>query len=110
MDVQYHAPANSSCRPLARVRTPDVDLVLPLSMHNELGGSGKPGATNPEQLFAAGYAACFENAVLRAARERRVRLDGSSVTARVGIGRTGNGRFNLRVGLAVTLPGLERPE
>jgi osmotically inducible protein OsmC len=79
-------------------------------MPKELGGSGKPGTTNPEQLFAAGYAACFENALLRAAREQKLKLSGSSVTATVGIGRRDDGRFGLEVALAVKLDGIERAE
>lgn len=110
MDVQYTAEATSAGGREGRVRTPDGALDLPLSMPKELGGSGRPGTTNPESLFAAGYAACFENALLHAARERKVRLNGSSVTARVGIGRMENGRFDLKVDLAVSLPGLERSE
>ena len=96
MDVLYTAEATSSGGREGRVQTSDGVIDLPLSMPKELGGLGKPGTTNPEELFAAGYAACFENAMLRAARERKVRLEGSSVTARVGIGRMENGRFTLR--------------
>lgn len=106
----YTAEATSSGGRQGRVRTADGVIDLPLSMPKELGGAGRPGASNPEALFAAGYAACFENALLRAARERKVRLDsGSSVTARVGIGRVENTRFTLKVDLAVSLPGIERP-
>ena len=108
MNAQYVAAATSSGGREGRVRSSDGVLDLPLSMPKELGGSGKPGTTNPEQLFAAGYAACFENALLRAARERKVRLNGSSVTARVGIGRREDGLFALEVALAVSLPGVER--
>ena len=110
MDVMYTAEATSSGGREGRVRTADGVIDLPLSMPKELGGLGKPGTTNPEELFAAGYAACFENAMLRAARERKVRLEGSSVTARVGIGRMENGRFNLKVDLAVSLAGISRAE
>jgi Ohr subfamily peroxiredoxin len=110
MDVLYTAEATSSGGREGRVRSSDGALDLPLSMPKELGGPGRPGTTNPEALFAAGYAACFENALLRVARERKVRLDGSSVTARVGIGRMENGRFSLKVDLLVSLPGLERSE
>lgn len=63
----YTAEAVSSGGREGRVRTPDGALDLPLSMPRELGGLGKPGTTNPEQLFAAGYAACFENAIRRVA-------------------------------------------
>ena len=110
MDVMYTAEATSSGGREGRVRTSDGVIDLPLSMPKELGGLGKPGTTNPEELFAAGYAACFENAMLRAARERKIRPTGTSVTARVGIGRMENGRFSLKVDLAVTLSGIERTE
>jgi len=76
-------------------------------MPKELGRPGR-AATNPEQLFAAGYAACFANALMRAARERRVSVEGSSVTANVGIGRKENGRYALAVELQVAVPSLER--
>jgi lipoyl-dependent peroxiredoxin len=78
-------------------------LDLALSMPRELGGSGR-AATNPEQLFAAGYAACFESALFRAARENKLSVDDSSVTAHVGIGRNENGRFGLPVTLEVSFP------
>ena len=110
MDVLYNAEATSSGGREGRVCTSDGVLDLALSMPKELGGPGRAGTTNPEELFAAGYAACFENAILRAARERRMRLSGSSVTARVGIGRGQDGRFSLKVDLAVSLPGLERAD
>jgi Ohr subfamily peroxiredoxin len=106
----YTAEATSSGGREGRVRTADGVIDLPLSMPKELGGPGRPGTTNPEELFAAGYAACFENAILRAARERKLRLEGTSVTARVGIGRMENMRFNLTVDLAVSLAGIGRAE
>lgn len=72
------------------------------------GGAGKPGHSNPEQLFAAGYAACFEGAVRYVARQRNVALGETSVTARVGIGPRDGGGFGLQVDLSVALPGIER--
>lgn len=110
MDVLYTAEASLSGGREGRVRSSDGVLDLPLSMPKKLGGPERSGTTNPEQLFAAGYAACFENAVLRAARERRVRLEGSAVTARVGIGRMGNRRFNLQAELVVPLAGVDEAE
>lgn len=110
MDVLYTAEATSFGGRKGRVRTSDGVLDLALSMPKELGGPGRAGTTNPEELFAAGYAACFENAILRAARERKIRLSGSSVTARVGIGRAEDGRFGLKIDLAVLLSGLERAD
>lgn len=109
MNVLYTATATASGGREGRVRSDDGMLDLPLSMPKELGGSGR-AATNPEQLFAAGYAACFENALLRAARERKIPVKESTVTARVGIGRKDNGRFGLTVALDVTVPGVERSE
>ncbi|HYQ66869.1 Ohr family peroxiredoxin, partial [Actinophytocola sp.] len=61
---------------------------------------------NPEQLFAAGYSACFHSALQAAARREKVKIDGSSVTAEVGIGQQGEG-FGLAVTLVVSLPGVE---
>ena len=80
----------------------EADLAVPKSM----GGPG--GATNPEQLFAAGYAACFHSALKLVARQGKVDVDGSTVTARVGIGRVDAGGFGLSVALTVSLPSVER--
>ena len=80
----------------------DVDVAVP----KEMGGAG--GATNPEQLFAAGYAACFHSALRLVARRAKASVEGSEVNARVGIGPNGNGGFGLGVTLTVTLPGVER--
>lgn len=110
MHAQYTTTVTSSGGRQGHVRSADGVLDLPLSMPKELGGPGRPGTTNPEQLFAAGYAACFENAILRAARERKVKLAGSSVTATVGIGRREDGFFHLEVALAVDLDGVDRAE
>jgi lipoyl-dependent peroxiredoxin len=110
MNAQYTTTVTSSGGREGHIRSSDGVLDLPLSMPKELGGSGKPGTTNPEQLFAAGYAACFENALLRAAREHKVQLSGSSVTATVGIDRRQDGRFRLEVALSVKLDGVGRAE
>ena len=59
----------------------DIDLSTP----KEMGGPGKPGATNPEQLFAAGYAACFEGALGVAARQAKVKLENVTVEAFIGL-------------------------
>jgi Ohr subfamily peroxiredoxin len=79
----------------------DVDVAVP----KEMGGAG--GATNPEQLFAAGYAACFHSALRVAARRAKASVDGTQVNARVGIGPNGSGGFGLEVTLTVTLPGVD---
>ena len=75
-------------------------------MPKELGGPGGL-ASSPEQLFAAGYAACFENAVRHVARRMKVPVGETSVTARVGIGPIRPAAFGLTVELHVRLPDLE---
>jgi Ohr subfamily peroxiredoxin len=82
--------------------TLDVDVRVP----TELGGPG--GATNPEELFAAGYAACFHSALKFAARAEQVDVDASEVSATVGIGVLESGGFGLTVQLDVHVPGLDR--
>jgi Ohr subfamily peroxiredoxin len=79
----------------------DADVAVP----KEMGGAG--GATNPEQLFAAGYAACFHSALRVVARRAKASVDGSQVNARVGIGPNGSGGFGLDVTLTITLPAVE---
>ncbi|MEV0269506.1 MAG: organic hydroperoxide resistance protein [Hamadaea sp.] len=88
-----------------RARTDDGQLDLTLAVPKELGGAG--GATNPEQLFAAGYAACFHSALKTVARLGKVQLPETSVTARVGLGKLDTGGYGLTVALAVHLPGLD---
>lgn len=90
------------------IRSEDGILVLALAMPPSLGGKG--GATNPEQLFAGGYAACFENALLRVAREAGKRLaDGDvEVTAEIGLGRNEAGGFVLSAALGVTIAGIDQ--
>jgi Ohr subfamily peroxiredoxin len=74
-----------------------------------MGGSGGPG-TNPEQLFAVGYAACFQSSMLRFATLRKLDLRGTRITARVGIGPVRQGGFGLAVGLDLDAPQLSRDE
>ncbi|NEW57976.1 organic hydroperoxide resistance protein [Nocardia cyriacigeorgica] len=90
------------------VRSTDAALDLALSIPAELGGAGGAG-TNPEQLFAAGFAACFHSALQVVARREKVALDGTSVTGAVGIGPDGAG-YGLSVALTVDLPGVEREQ
>jgi len=87
------------------VRSDDGVLDHDLGVPKELGGAGDPG-TNPEQLFAAGYAACFHSALQLVARKEKVRVRGSSVTAEIGIGPAGAG-FGLAATLVVSLPDIE---
>jgi len=86
----------------------DKQLSLQLALPKELGGSGKSGATNPEQLFAAGYAACFESAIRHIARGRKIKIDSSQVDGQVELRGKEDGAFSLAVSLDVRLPGLDR--
>ncbi|GGA00841.1 organic hydroperoxide resistance protein [Sphingobium fuliginis] len=90
------------------VRSEDGILDLQLAMPKELGGKG--GATNPEQLFAAGYAACFENAVIHVTRAQadRVRDEDVEVTGEVGLLPDDRGGFRLAVTLGITIRGVDQ--
>jgi lipoyl-dependent peroxiredoxin len=92
-------------------RTDDGKVDFDLSMPEALGGPGGDG-TNPEQLFAAGYAACFANAMRSSARRdgHEEVVDGATVTARVDIGAIGGGRFGLAVALDVDVPALAQDD
>ncbi len=94
-----------------RTRTDDGKVDFELSMPEAMGGPGGYG-TNPEQLFAAGYAACFANAMRSAARRAGDEdvVDGATVTAKVNIGAIGGGRLGLAVALSVALPALPQDE
>ncbi len=79
----------------------DVEMRPPV----EMGGRG--GGANPEQLFAAGYAACFQSAMAVVARRQKVSVDGSTVTGKVTIGTIEGGGFGLAVELDVHIPGVD---
>lgn len=91
------------------VRSSDGVIDEQLATPRELGGPGGD-KTNPEQLFAAGYAACFHSALKVAARQAKTRLGETTVTAKVGLGADGDGGFQLTVELATHLPGVEQDE
>jgi Ohr subfamily peroxiredoxin len=90
------------------VRSDDGLLDLQLAMPKELGGKG--GATNPEQLFAAGYAACFENAVIHVTRTQTDKIpdNDSEVIGEVGLLPNGQGGFMLAVTPDVAITGLDQ--
>ncbi|RDI20979.1 organic hydroperoxide resistance protein [Lentzea flaviverrucosa] len=89
------------------VRSSDGVIDEVLSVPKEMGGPGGD-ATNPEQLFAAGYSACFNSAIAAVARAGKIQVASSEVTAKVGIGSNGTGGFQLAVELAVKIPGLDQ--
>jgi osmotically inducible protein OsmC len=87
------------------VRTIDGQLDLNLAMPKTMGGSGD--GANPEQLFAAGYAACFHSALQLVARTQKVDITDSSVGGQVHLSPNGKGGYELAVALEVILPGIE---
>ncbi|HSK26114.1 MAG TPA: organic hydroperoxide resistance protein [Jiangellales bacterium] len=101
--VLYTARATAAGGRDGRTRTDDGVLDVAVATPPELGGPG--GGTNPEQLFAAGYASCFHSALLIVAGKAGVDAAGSTVTAEVGIGPVGR-VFGLAVTLSVHLPGV----
>lgn len=92
------------------VSSNDNVLNLPLSTPKAMGGPGKDGATNPEQLFAAGYAACFEGALGVAARQAKVRLEGVTVEGLIGFGQAEDGGYGISADLHVNIPGMEQAQ
>ena len=109
MNILYTAEALVTGGRAGHGRTSDGRLSVNLSVPNEMGGDGGPG-TNPEQLFAVGYAACFDSTLLSVARGRKLDLSDSSITARVGIGPTGHGGFGLTVALDLHAPRLSHSD
>lgn len=109
MNILYtaHATATGDGRN-GHVSTDDRHLDLDLKMPKGLGGPG--GATNPEQLFAAGYAACFHSALKLVARQQGVDVKDSIVQAHVGIGSNDAGGFGLEVTLEITIPNITREQ
>ena len=99
MNVLYTAQATARGGRAGEVVSDDGVIDLELVMPKELGGPGGD-KSNPEQLFAAGYAACFHSALKRIAGQDKIDVEGSSITARVGLGLDG-----AAFGLAVTLTG-----
>lgn len=101
MTTLYTTKATASAGRNGQVTTDDNMLDLALSYPKEMGGTGE--ATNPEQLFAAGYSACFSNAIIHVAREMKIKLTQAPVTAEVGIGPNDTNGFSLTVALVITL-------
>lgn len=112
MKTLYTAVASASDEGRnGHARTDDGKVDVALSMPEAMGGPGGEG-TNPEQLFAVGYAACFANAMRSVARrgQREEVVEGATVTAYVDIGAIGGGRFGLAVKLQATVPKLDQAD
>ena len=105
----YTAHATAEGGRMGHARSDDGLLDVALAPPKEMGGPG--GGTNPEQMFAAGYAACFLGAMQFVARERKLDVSGASVTGHVSIGQREDGPgFGLGVKHDVSLPGLAQAD
>ncbi|TXC69578.1 organic hydroperoxide resistance protein [Sphingomonas ginsenosidivorax] len=110
IDVKYSTTATATGGRDGHARSDDGRFDVKLSTPKELGGAGGDGS-NPEQLFAAGYSACFIGALKVAGQQLKVKLpDDMTVTAKVGIGPRSAGGFGITTDLQVALPGIEREQ
>jgi Ohr subfamily peroxiredoxin len=107
MNILYTAEATAWGGREGRVMSSDKVLDLDLAIPTSMGGPGGE-KSNPEQLFAAGYSACFHSALKLVAAAEKVDVSESAVTARVGIGPNDTGGFGLQVELEAELPDLEQ--
>jgi Ohr subfamily peroxiredoxin len=109
MSILYTTQATATGGRTGSAKTADGAFSVKLTTPKDLGGPGGEGH-NPEQLFAAGYSACFLGAIKFVAGKKNLKIsEDSTVTATVGIGpRDDGGGFGLDVALAVSLPGLDR--
>ena len=107
MRALYTATATASGGRDGHVETDDAAIVLDLAVPAAMGGSGN--GSNPEQLFAAGYAACFHSAMQFIAGQQKLDVSGSTVTGHVSIGERSDGPgFKLAVRHDVALPSLDQ--
>ncbi|GAA5167789.1 organic hydroperoxide resistance protein [Viridibacterium curvum] len=107
--VLYTAEATATGGREGRAVSSDEVLNVQLSTPRELGGAGGPG-TNPEQLFAAGYSACFLGALKFVAAQAKVAIPADAqITGKVGIGPIPTG-FGIQAELTISLPGVPRDE
>jgi Ohr subfamily peroxiredoxin len=110
VDVKYMTRATSIGGREGSVQSEDRRFEAKLSTPRELGGAGGDG-TNPEQLFAAGYSACFIGALKVAGQQLKLKVPAeTNVTATIGIGPRSEGGFGITASLLIDLPGLEREE
>ena len=108
VDVKYHTTASAIGGRDGAAGTEDGTFNVKLATPKELGGAGGEGV-NPEQLFAAGYSACFLGAMKAVAPAQKLKVpDDAKVTATVGIGPRSEGGFGITADLKVSLPGLDK--
>src|SRR5713226_6629613 len=110
VNVLYRTSATATGGRDGEAATADGSFAVKLATPKELGGAGGPG-NNPEQLFAAGYAACFLGAMKFVASKGGPKVPAdTSVTATVGIGPREEGGFGLDIAVEITLPGVPRAD
>lgn len=110
VDVKYTTKATATGGRDGTAKSADGALDVALATPKELGGAGGTG-TNPEQLFAAGYSACFIGALKVAGQQLKLKVPAETqVTATVGIGPRSEGGFGITADLVVDLPGLDRAD
>ena len=107
MQVVYTASATATGDGRSgHVRSADGVLDFDLAVPKEMGGPGG-NLPNPEELFAAGYAACFHSAIKGVAKRQKITLTDTAITVDVGIGPNGQGSYGLTVTIEAELPGLD---
>ena len=110
VDVKYRTAASATGGRDGQAQTKEGNFSVKLSTPKELGGAGGDGA-NPEQLFAAGYSACFIGALKVAGQQLKLRVPADTkVTAAVGIGPRSEGGFGITADLRIELPGVDRAD
>ena len=110
VDVKYRTKATATGGRDGRAATEDGSLDVQLSTPKELGGAGGPG-NNPEQLFAAGYSACFLGAMKFVAGQQKIAIPADTqVSATVGIGPRAAGGFGITADLEISLPGMDKEQ
>ncbi len=110
VDVKYRTTGSATGGRDGEARSEDGAFQVKLATPKELGGAGGPGA-NPEQLFAAGYSACFIGALKVAGQQLKLSVPAdTTVSATVGIGPRSEGGFGITADLAIDLPGVARAD
>ena len=110
VDVKYRTTSTATGGREGHARSHDGPLDVTLVTPKELGGAGGDGV-NPEQLFAAGYAACFIGAMKAVGGQMKIKVPAdASIDATVGIGPRSEGGFGITADLAISLPGMDREE
>lgn len=106
MKTLYTTSATTAGGRTGKASTNDGKVILDLDLPKELGGAGGEG-TNPEQLFAMGYSACYGSALQKVAGDQKIDLGEFTVTAEVSLGKSDEGDFELAVVLDTYIPGID---